>query len=116
MASRSGSADLPLHGGRVPPWLATRMSALGAIVTQAIVQHYGRDDFLQRHRYAGLEISDQHDGSALADAADGEVHRGRGADDFEGNSRAIAAADFAEMGGKVLAVRGKRPGRAELFR
>src|SRR5256885_8573508 len=48
MARRSGSADLPLHGGRVPPWLATRMSALGAIITQAIVLHYGRDEFLRR--------------------------------------------------------------------
>jgi hypothetical protein len=48
MARRSGSADLPLHGGRVPPWLATRMSSLGAIVTQAIVHHYGRDEFLRR--------------------------------------------------------------------
>src|SRR5882724_11618802 len=48
MARRTGSADLPLHGGRVPPWLATRMSSLGAIITQAIVLHYGRDEFLKR--------------------------------------------------------------------
>jgi hypothetical protein len=48
MPRRSGSADLPLHGGRVPPWLATRMSSLGAIITQAIVHHYGRDEFLRR--------------------------------------------------------------------
>lgn len=48
MAKRSGSALLPLHRGRVPPWLATRMSVLGAIITQAIVHHYGRDEFLQR--------------------------------------------------------------------
>src|SRR6201995_2814569 len=48
MAKRSGSAILPLHGGGVPPWLATRMSSLGAIITQAIVYHYGRDEFLQR--------------------------------------------------------------------
>jgi hypothetical protein len=48
MARRTGSANLPLHGGRVPPWLATRMSSLGAIITQAIVHHYGRDEFLQR--------------------------------------------------------------------
>ncbi|MCA6114715.1 DUF763 domain-containing protein [Bradyrhizobium sp. WSM 1738] len=48
MARRTGSADLPLHGGRVPPWLATRMSSLGAIITQAIVHHYGRDEFLRR--------------------------------------------------------------------
>src|SRR3982074_3672454 len=48
MARRTGSADLPLHGGRVPPWLATRMSSPGACITQAIVHHYGRDEFLQR--------------------------------------------------------------------
>src|ERR1700729_3621316 len=48
MARRTGSADLPLHGGRVPPWLAMRMSSLGAVITQAIVHHYGRDEFLQR--------------------------------------------------------------------
>src|SRR4051812_3867535 len=48
MARRSGTAILPLHGGRVPPWLAKRMSALGAVITQAIVHHYGRDEFLRR--------------------------------------------------------------------
>ena len=48
MARRTGSADLPLHGGRVPSWLAARMASLGAIVCQAIVHHYGRDEFLRR--------------------------------------------------------------------
>ena len=48
MARRTGSADLPLHGGRVPPWLAERMALLGAIICQAVVHHYGRDEFLQR--------------------------------------------------------------------
>src|SRR2546429_1143345 len=48
MARRAGSADLPLHGGRVPPWLAERMALLGAIICQAVVHHYGRDEFLQR--------------------------------------------------------------------
>jgi hypothetical protein len=48
MARRIGSADLPLHGGRVPPWLAERMATLGAVITQAIVHHYGRDEFLER--------------------------------------------------------------------
>jgi len=45
---RAGSADLPLHGGRVPPWLGQRMSRMGAVVAQAIVHHYGRDEFLRR--------------------------------------------------------------------
>lgn len=48
MARRTGSADLPLHSGRVPQWLAARMATLGAVVCQAIVHHYGRDDFLRR--------------------------------------------------------------------
>jgi hypothetical protein len=48
MAHRSGSANLPLHGGRVPPWLAIRMSKLGAVITEAVVHHYGRDEFLRR--------------------------------------------------------------------
>ncbi|TRL41916.1 DUF763 domain-containing protein [Rhizobium straminoryzae] len=48
MAKRAGSADLPLHGGRVPAWLGQRMTRLGALITEAIVQHYGRDEFLGR--------------------------------------------------------------------
>src|ERR687883_927269 len=48
MAGRAGSADLPLHGGRVPPWLADRMTRLGAVISQAIVHHYGRDELLRR--------------------------------------------------------------------
>ncbi len=48
MPQRAGSADLPLHGGHVPAWLANRMSRLGAVITQAIVHHYGRDELLSR--------------------------------------------------------------------
>src|SRR5690349_24569080 len=48
MPQRAGSADLPLHGGQVPRWLATRMTRLGAVMAQAIVHHYGRDEFLRR--------------------------------------------------------------------
>lgn len=48
MTRRSGSADLPLHGGHVPPWLGVRMTRLGTVITQAIVHHYGREEFLRR--------------------------------------------------------------------
>ena len=48
MARRSGSADLPLHGGRVPAWLGQRMARLGAVIAEAIVHHYGREEFLRR--------------------------------------------------------------------
>jgi len=45
---RSGVADLPLHGGRVPPWLATRMVTLGTAITESVLYHYGRSAFLSR--------------------------------------------------------------------
>ena len=48
MSHRAGSADLPLHHGKVPEWLAGRMSKLGAIIAEAICQEYGRDEFLAR--------------------------------------------------------------------
>jgi hypothetical protein len=45
---RSGVADLPLHGGRVPPWLADRMTRLGTAITEIIVHDYGTSAFLSR--------------------------------------------------------------------
>ncbi|RUV43676.1 MAG: DUF763 domain-containing protein [Mesorhizobium sp.] len=48
MTQRSGSADLPLHGGRVPKWLGDRMTRLGAVLCEAIIHHYGRDELLRR--------------------------------------------------------------------
>ena len=48
MAKRAGSADLPLHGGHVPRWLSDRMTKLGAVISEAIVQEYGRDELLRR--------------------------------------------------------------------
>jgi hypothetical protein len=48
MARRAGSADLPLHGGRVPAWLGDRMTKLGAIIIEAIAIEYGRDEVLRR--------------------------------------------------------------------
>ena len=48
MTRRTGSADLALHGGHVPRWLADRMTRLGAVMSQAIVHAYGRDELLRR--------------------------------------------------------------------
>lgn len=45
---RSGYADLPLHGGRVPAWLSERMTRLGAAIAETIVYHYGRGELLSR--------------------------------------------------------------------
>lgn len=48
MTRRTGTAELPLHGGRVPQWLATRMAALGRVIVEALVLEYGRDEVLRR--------------------------------------------------------------------
>src|ERR671927_176191 len=48
MARKAGTADLPLHGGHVPRWLADRMTRLGAVISEAVVHHYGRDELLRR--------------------------------------------------------------------
>jgi hypothetical protein len=45
---RSGTADLPLHGGQVPAWLAARMTALGTAIVENIVLSYGASEFLTR--------------------------------------------------------------------
>jgi hypothetical protein len=48
MAVRTGSADLPLHGGRVPAWLSSRMARLGRVLVEALVHQYGRNEVLRR--------------------------------------------------------------------
>jgi len=45
---RSGIADLPLHGGRVPAWLAGRMATLGTAISESVIHHYGRSELLTR--------------------------------------------------------------------
>lgn len=48
MGRRTGSADLPLHGGRVPAWLAGRMARLGRVMAEAIVHDYGPGELVRR--------------------------------------------------------------------
>lgn len=45
---KSGTADLPLHGGHVPIWLAERMARLGFAITEAIISEYGTAEVLCR--------------------------------------------------------------------
>jgi hypothetical protein len=45
---RSGVADLPLHGGTIPPWLASRMMTLGTAIAEGVLAHYGRSELLSR--------------------------------------------------------------------
>src|SRR5438067_6015251 len=45
---RSGSADLPLHGGRIPEWLASRMARLGTVIVEALLLEEGAHGVLRR--------------------------------------------------------------------
>jgi len=45
---RSGSADLPLHYGAVPKWLADRMASLGLAITESIITEFGKNEMLRR--------------------------------------------------------------------
>jgi hypothetical protein len=45
---RSGFADLPLHGGSVPYWLAERMTKLGTAIVESVLLHYGHSALLSR--------------------------------------------------------------------
>jgi hypothetical protein len=45
---RTGSALLPLHGGRVPDWLASRMARLGTVMVEALVLEEGPHGVLRR--------------------------------------------------------------------
>ena len=39
---------MPLHGGRVPQWLATRMTTLGTAISESVIHHYGPSALLSR--------------------------------------------------------------------
>ncbi len=48
MIRNSGHADLPLHTGTVPRWLADRMMVLGTLITESLVENFGPDEVLVR--------------------------------------------------------------------
>ena len=48
MIRSSGHADLPLHTGTVPRWLADRMMVLGTLITESLVENFGPDEVLVR--------------------------------------------------------------------
>ena len=45
---RSGTATLPLHYGKVPPWLYERMALLGRSIIEVILSDYGKGEVLRR--------------------------------------------------------------------
>jgi len=45
---RTGTASLPLHGGKAPSWLTTRMRKLAKEITTIIINEYNTDTLLTR--------------------------------------------------------------------
>lgn len=48
MAKSTGHADLPLHTGIVPKWLADRMRDLGTLIVESLLIQYGKKEVLRR--------------------------------------------------------------------
>jgi hypothetical protein len=48
MGKRTGYASLPLHGGKAPPWLFSRMVLLSREILAHIVEEYGAPEVLRR--------------------------------------------------------------------
>ncbi|TRW25731.1 DUF763 domain-containing protein [Flavobacterium zepuense] len=45
---RSGSADLPLHGGHVPAWLSERMAKLGLAIVETIAMEFSTAEVIAK--------------------------------------------------------------------
>src|SRR3954453_2007696 len=48
MPQRTGTATLPLHGGKAPRWLFDRMVQLAPAIAEVMVLEHGRSEFLRR--------------------------------------------------------------------
>ncbi|MGN0739445.1 MAG: DUF763 domain-containing protein [Treponema sp.] len=48
MIKRTGHADLPLHVGTVPRWLADRMMQMGTLIVESIIENFGKKEVLVR--------------------------------------------------------------------
>ena len=105
MSKRSGSADLPLHGGRVPQWLGERMTRLGAVIAEAIILEYGRDELLRRlahpfwfQSFGAVMGMDWHS-SGITTSVIGALKRGL-APLSQANSASMSAAAAASIRGR----------------
>jgi hypothetical protein len=110
--NRSGTADLPLHGGRVPAWLAQRMTELGTAIVEHVIQAYGISELLTRlsdpfwFQALGCVMGMDWHSSGITTSVMGALKRGI-------NPR------FAELGIAICGGRGrhsqKTPGELEEF-
>ena len=117
--TRRGTATLPLHNGRAPRWLFDRMETLGGTIAQAVIDEYGRAEFLARlsdpywFQALGCVIGfDWHSSGlttttmgALKEALDPQEHGvavagGKGATSRRAPDEITDAADVLSLGGR----------------
>lgn len=48
MFKSTGHADLPLHTGTVPKWLADRMMQMGTLIVESLIENFGKKEVLVR--------------------------------------------------------------------
>lgn len=48
MIKTTGHADLPLHSGTVPKWLADRMMKMGTLIIESLIDNFGKKEVLIR--------------------------------------------------------------------
>ncbi len=90
-------ANLPLHGGRAPRWLFSRMTKLSRQISIALVDEFGQEEFLSR-------ISDPYWFQALGNVIGFDWHSSGVTTTVCG---ALKAADISETGIKVCGGKGK---------
>ena len=44
----SGMMGMPLHFGKMPKWLTSRMGKLGSAIIESVAQNYGKSEVLTR--------------------------------------------------------------------
>lgn len=99
MITRSGQADLPLHGGKLPPWLYERMARMARAIVEAVVADYGKSSFLSK-------ISDPYWFQALGSALGMDWHSSGITTSVMGALRQAVNPIYKELGLYVCGGRG----------
>lgn len=98
--SNARYADLPLHYGKVPPWLAQRMTLLGGAIIESIVLEYGKSAVLSR-------LSDPFWFQAFGSALGMDWHSSGITTSVMGSLKAAVNPKFKELGIYICGGKGK---------
>ncbi len=120
---RGGTADVPLHNGRVPAWLAERMTRLGGAISEAVVAEFGRTELLSRlsdpfwFQALGAVMGMDWHSSGITTSVLGALKRGLKGTGMKGRAAAGYLAEVLEeleKEGKIEADSGKKRYRMKM--